>query len=334
MTTLSRIRSSPWTRTLVAAVAVLLLFEFGVARSKAAMGLTSGLFVGATFAIEDSIIEPGPDPEVLLFGSSRIQAALSPRMMEADLGLDGGTVMNLAQPFGDAVVGRIVYERNREKLSRAGIAVVGVEMWDVFGPASIDPTTEYLLPLGERLEYGGKDEISLLIGATWKTYAIRRILPQLISNIIAGGAETGPVAPDGRLQFFAADADGPATINAAEQFDERFGRLEEPGAFDSSSHRADLAELVATLQADGMQVILVHLPLRSDFLPELERRLPNAMEQFARVLEDVPGVATVDLGTTLAALGLPDTGYYDFGHAVESGVAALTRHVARVIGDV
>lgn len=316
------------------ALAVLLLFEFGVARTKWAYELTPGIFVASIYALEDNVVHPGPDPDVLVFGSSRLQDAVAPRLLESELGLDQGKAMNLAFPFGDVVATRLLYERNRDKLSTADVAVIGVEMWDLFGERRLDPTEEFFLPLDERLERSGKDRASLLMSSVWKTYALRKMSGYIFGGLLRGGPDQGPIGPDGRLQYAPTIGAGPDAIDAANQFDDRFSALEADDGLTGIGDRAELQRLIDVLAADGIEVILVHLPMRRDFLPEVERRLPTVIDDSRTILSSFDGTALTAMETNLDALGIPDTAYRDFGHTAEPGVEPITAYVAGLIRSV
>jgi len=317
------------------ALALLLLFEFAVARTNWAYKLTPGIFVESIYALEDNVIEPSPVPTLALFGSSRLQEAVAPRLIEQELGLEEGEALNLAFPFGDVVGSRLLYERSRRKLSQLEVAVIGVEMWDLFGERGLDPLQEYFLPMQERLEHTGKDRVSLLVSSFWKTYAMRGMAGYIFGGLLRGGPEQGPLAADGRLQYYAGEGrDGPEIIDAALQFDDRFAELERQGDLSGRGDQAELQRFIDMLTADGVTVVIVHLPMRRDFITEVETRLPTITAETQRVLADLAGPARVEMETSLEALGIPDTSYRDFGHPAEAGVNPMTRYIASLVMEV
>lgn len=317
------------------ALALLLLFEFAVARTKWAYELTPGIFINSIYALEDNVIEPGPVPIVAIFGSSRLQDAVAPRLLELELDLEEGEAANLAFPFGDAAGSRLLYERNRSKLGQLEVAVVGVEMWDLFGERRLDPIQEYFLPMQERLEHTGKDRVSLIVSSFWKTYAMRGMAGYIFGGLLRGGPEQGPLGADGRLKYYAGENhDGPEAIDPAVQFDDRFAELEKQGDLSGIGDQAELQRFIDMLTEDGVTVIIVHLPMRRDFIPEVEDRLPTITTETRRVLGELAGPSRVEIEVSLEALGIPDTSYRDFGHAAGAGVIPITRYVASLIGNV
>lgn len=334
MTVSTTPQKKPGRRRMVAgalALAILLLFEFGVARTKWAYEQTAGVFINSIYALEDNVIEPGPAPAVLVFGSSRLQDSISPRLLEAELDLDEGQAMNLAFPFGDVVASRLLYERSRNKLSQAQVAVIGVEMWDLFGERKLDPIQEFFLPMDERLEHRGKDRVSLLISSVWKTYAMRKTAGHIAGGLLRGGPDLGPLSPDGRLMHTAGTEFGPVAIDAAIQFDDRFAELEAQETLSGRGDRDELQDFINLLAGDGVTVIVVHLPMRRDFVPEVDERLPTVVAGARSVLESLDGLAAVEMETSLEALGIPDNYYRDFGHAAEAAVAPLTSYMAGLV---
>ncbi len=326
--------TKPRQRRLVAgalALAILLLFEFGVARTKWAYEQTPGVFVNSIYALEDNVIVPGPDPSVLVFGSSRLQDSISPRLLEAELELDTGEAMNLAFPFGDVVASRLLYERNREKLSRARIAIIGFEMWDLFGERQLDPIQEFFLPMDQRLEHHGKDRFSLLISSVWKTYAMRKMAGHVAGGVLRGGPDLGPLTTDGRLKYFADGGLGPSSIDAGAQFDDRFAALEEHETLIGRGDRDELQRFIDLLVGDGLRVVVVHLPMRRDFVPEVDGRLPTVMAETQSLLDSLVGPELVVMETSLEVIGIPDNYFRDFGHAAEPAVAALTSYLASLL---
>lgn len=313
------------------ALALLLLFEFGVARTKWAYEQTPGVFVNSIYALEDNVIEPGPEPAVLIFGSSRLQDSVSPRQLEEQLGLGEGEAMNLAFPFGDVVASRLLYERNRDKLAGADVAVVGVEMWDLFGERRLDPIQEFFLPMDERLDHTGKDRVSLLISSVWKTYAMRKMSGYIVGGLLRGGPAQGPLSADGRLMYVEGEELGPTAIDASIQFDDRFAELEAQQTLSGAGDREELQRFIDLLTADGIEVVVVHLPMRRDFVPEVDERLPTVAAETFAVLDSLEGPSLVEMLISLEDLGIPDNYYRDFGHVAEAGVAPLTTYIASLI---
>ena len=139
------------------AVTLLTVFEFAVARADWFWGWIPFSQVGVIDALERQVL-PKSEPLILFMGSSRVRDAIAPRTLEKRLRLPRGSVLNVGLTMGTPFDAKILYERNRDKLSRAQLVFFGVE------PFQLDvhnrPTERILRygSLSDRLKFMSRDD--------------------------------------------------------------------------------------------------------------------------------------------------------------------------------
>jgi hypothetical protein len=83
--------------------------------------------------------------------------------------------------------------------------------------------------------------------------------------------------------------------------------------------------LLGLARDDGLTVLLVHTPLRSQYVDAERRLVPAAMRcmrEHVAALETMYGAhaTIIERGTDV---GIPDNRYYDYGHLAEDGTRRM-----------
>jgi hypothetical protein len=306
----------------VLATLLLLGVELGLARQDWVWTWVPGSNSGIIEAMEARVIAPSEPPTVLLMGSSRVRDAVAPRQLEQALGLPRGGVMNLGVTRGTPYDARLLYERNRAKLSKAKVLVVGVEDWSF--NASVSPNERFrrFASLDERASTFDKDwTLSLLAGYVWRTYDAQGPLRRLLKSALTGREATLPISDDGRVVWRKEELEeGPAQYDVTPDVTRS---LEDYAT--TEGLKAPLVELIALARADGLDVVVVQMPLRDAYVEQAQRRYPDALRQYAEVLGSLgPGVAVWRYDRA-SSLGIQERWFYDYGHMTTRGAEVMTR---------
>lgn len=316
-----------WPRGLAVAVALLAVVEIGGARQTWLWAYVPDSQTGIIDALESQVIAPAPPPLVVLMGSSRMRDAVAPRVLEVELGLPAGAVLNLGVTAGTPFDALTLYRRNREKLGRARAVVVGIEDWHF--NAGLDPNERdrRYMSWSERWHgFRGEATLSLAAGWIWRTYDAQGPLRRLARALVRGRDAALPIAPDGRVRWRKIERDeGPETTDVAAQIERTYRRFT-PGRL-----RVDALErLISLAREDGVRVFVVQLPWRDAYVDYAEAHHAAAFAAARRMAEGIEG-ADVVLYDRASALGIPARHFYDYGHLTPPGARVMTRRLAEVI---
>lgn len=308
------------------AMVLLLAVEVGMARQDWLWDYVLASPSGIITALETQVIADA-DPELVVMGSSRVRDGVSPQHLGSALGLPPGAVLNLAVTNGSTFDALTLYRRNREKLSHAKILVVGIEDRTFnAGWAPNDRDRRYMT-LSERVgPYNDEHTLSLLAGWCWRTYDARGPFQAAIKSTIKGRKLTLPIAEDGRVKWRDEEiAEGPEKLPDPTAY-ARFYRKWEP----TDGRKAFLEELVRLAREDGVKVLVIKLPWRSEHLALIEKHHPEELAEYRRRAQTVEG-AKVVLWDHPRDLGLKDTHFYDYGHPTTRGAEIVSKALAKEI---
>lgn len=312
---------------LAISLGLLLLVEVFVGRSDWIWTYQPRSNAGIVDVLENEVIAKAPNPEVIALGASRLRDGLSPGDLESLLGLNEGTVLNLALTGGRAFDSLLLYERNREKLSQARVAIVSVEVDDVIDGRAPSARVRRFADLDDRLAWSGH-ELSLLAGSLWRTYDARDQIRGLPSSIIRNDNEAPPIADDGRVVWQDEVAVGPVDLDLAPWEDRYVGA--DPG----EGQMRYLDQLIELLQEDGLDIWVIHVPLRDSAADLFEENNAELMAHFQRVVASLDEVAGIDVPWRAGNVeNLGPTGFYDYGHPSTEGAEILTKRYAQLIAD-
>ncbi len=99
-----------------------------------------------------------------------------------------------------------------------------------------------------------------------------------------------------------------------------------------AGHEAELARFVAEVSASGPRVMLIALPLRDEYVDAAERRFGGKLSEFERRIKAIRG-ADFEHYRRGKELGIPKTGFYDYGHMAPSGTKLMTAAFADLVRD-
>ena len=331
MSTSANSNSKSWLRRwgIPYAVLILILIEVGASRQDWLWSTEPRSNTGIVYALEDRVIEVADDPAIVFMGSSRVRDAVAPRVMEQQLNLPTGSVLNLGLSEGSVFDSLTLYERNRRKLSGAELLVVGVELNDFVAVPIVNNRFRRFAPLSMRLEWQGPERLSLVLGWLYRTYDARPNLRALVSSIWRQNSPEIPIAEDGRVVWREPVEDGPNRIDAALAAETLYAGEEAGLGFEG-----ELQELVDLATADGMHVAIVHVPVRDSVADAFDANFSDLVEEMQGSVTAISGASLVDITMRRSSVsGLEPTHYEDYGHVTPDGGLVLTAYYGELLGE-
>jgi len=310
-------------------VALLAVFELGVARTGSLWHAVPRSKTGVFHALETEVVRTrDAAPRVLILGNSRVRDAIDPSALELQWNLGDDAVLNLGLTAGTPTDSCKLYERNREYLRGASLAIVNVDDWNLSDGSATD-TDRQFADLGTRLrEFDGPERQRLLVGWAWRTYDLRNVMRQGVEEwALRGGTRVAPIGADGMVQWRQKDEEtGP------EEFDPNPDANKGYASFRPHEFQLEqLKVLVRRLQQDGSTVVIVRLPTRQEYEDAASTRFAEAYrycrETIDSLTQSIPGVVVMDF-TGGTSLGIPPNHFYDYGHVTLAGRRTTTRLIA------
>jgi len=324
-------------KALLVAVSVLVLLDFAVARREWIWAFVPRSPSGVFDVLEDNVVVPAQDPSIVLFGSSRVRDAVAPRLLEEELGLREGSVLNLAMTAGNPFDSLVFYRRHREKLSGARLIIIGVEFWD-FNAHGINERDRRFANLADRLQlFDRKKTPALLVGWLWRTWDAKAVISRFIDietrwllgeRDIMQQMREPPIEEDGRVEW---RTDEPATATAEEPLTAVADRaLSNYSA--GYGRRRQVQHLVDLAHEDGVPVLVVLFPMRTEFAEYVRAAYPHAYAHFHQQLRSIKG-ARIRIYETERDAHLPQECFDDYGHVNKRGSELMTSEVAVLLRD-
>jgi len=317
----------------MAALVLLMLFDLAVARRDTVWSWFPRSQSGIVDVLESKVIAKAQHPMVLVMGSSRIRDAVIPRRLAQNLGLPDQSVLNLGLTAGTPFDALMLYQRNRRTLSRAQWLVLGVEDWYVNTHRAPNQRDRRFAGLQDRVGiFTWPDTLKLLLGWVWRTYDARVLIHQYVSRWDVPSQLTLPISEDGRVVWRQEELDiGPDAVKVSgrveyiyKQFIPGMGRLRQ------------LRRLIERAQEDGLQVMIIQLPLRDAYIDQVQAKhgwayqaYRDLMKSFADTLHDCP----VYMFEKASEIGMPPNYFYDYGHMTVRGAEVMTDRLAQLMRD-
>ena len=307
---------------------VLAGIELFVARSDWIIERFPSSSLGAVYALESQLIQ-GTEPEIVCLGNSRLRDGLAPRVLEEELGMRKGSVLNLALTAGTPFDSHVLYRRNRTVLRQAKMMIVDVEYDYYIDAPVLSPRIVQFATFHEhvRLFQTRKQLVLALVGGIWRTFGLRDYLRALI--IDPDNSNSLVLADDGRIVWRDRELDNRIDVQAdiIEQ-----GKVFETIRLDHG-HERELRRLIALAREDNVKVVLLHVPMRDEYVRHLKETFPEnyrrARVEFQESVFDVDLLLDWEQG---GEIGLLDDDYFDYGHMTNAGSEKMTRAVADQLG--
>ncbi len=310
---------------LLLSLALLLAVEFGLARQDWVWGWIAQSPSGIFDAIEQQLIIPARDPAVIIMGSSRVQGAAGPRILEQALDLPNGSVLNLAMTSGRPFDALMLYERNRDKLSKARVLVFEVAEFQFNGGFSPSERERRFATLDQRLSlYDSRNTLDMTVGWVWRTYDAQGPLRRLLKSAVSPPITELKITEDGCVDWRTETLErGPLDYDVAPEVKSMYHR------FSLSQARVDnLRRLIELAQADGLKVILIQTPVRDTFVDLVNASHAEQYASYVQATDNLTPGLPVQRWWRASELGIAPTDYYDYGHLTRSGTRIFTLALA------
>ncbi len=312
------------------AAGVLLLFDVGVARRETLWKYDP--VVRFRGEMEARVIAPAPAPLVVLFGSSTTKDAVAPRILEGELGLPQGSVINLGIPFGTSYDALFLYRRHRERLSKAKLLILGLDECCLDAHHTFQAHAPYCAPLQDRLDYF--EDPGTLLGWAWRTCdfgpAAAWTAETLFRTLIHKEKAGIPFAftPDGRFSpTYLSDKAGPGNLSHEVRAKAGWDH------FVLSRKRARvLKDFAALARSDGIQVLFLQIPGRDRYVDWVEARYPETRRASREALLSLHAPADgvrVRPEFRGSEMGLEETDFADHEHLRTTGARKFTENLGR-----
>ena len=279
-----------------------------------------------SFALDEAVVEPNPDARILILGTSRARGAFLPTVMESKLGLERGQVVNLAIGGVHVQESAWLYDQARKTLSHARTLVLQVDPFSFSGSRPITDRQCEWMSWSDRAALGGLRAAQAFACGVFQLQHRRPLLRWWITTWLGKHRAPAQVELDryGRAAMVRIADD-----HVPEEFSpERFRYWLDyyyRGFVWSPVYERHFLDLVRLARADGVEVIVVHLPVVPGYL-DAARALPGRpYQQFEERLPAlVDGLARVQIWERPEELGLRFRDFRDWGHLNTPGAERLS----------
>lgn len=313
---------------LLFAIFLLALVEFGLARREIIWSWVPHSDPGVVDVLEDKVLyanEKGEGPRVVFFGNSRTRDGVAPRTFEKRLRLPEGAVVNLALTRGTAFDAEVLYRRNRELLRSAHVVFFGVDVLQLDGALPLNERVRRFATLGERLSrFDGSDRIELVVGWLWRSYDARDALRRFVKTSWKDRPSGLPITEDGRVAWRTDKINRRASRTRMKVFARHHFRKYKR----DENRRRQLRDFVRLLESDGIEVVIMQVPVRSDYASQVRRRYPTHLMDYEDDLRRSVGDRTFLIWWDSEFVGLSKRHFYDYGHLNDAGTSIFTKRLA------
>ncbi len=305
-------------RCLIFAACVICLTEVLFARTDIFWSRVPRSDVTTFLDLEEYIIPKNVKPAVLIFGSSRARGAFLPTVMEQQMGLSRGQVLNFAMGGGGLFEALKIYQRNRDILGKADIMII--EICPGIFNSILPPTSElfrYLMSFSDWLEYKGEARLSLLRSCVFKLPDVFPYIREYIKYWLLNKHAPRPIGIDkyGRLALVRIANDYDESVEREEALRDIIYRWEFPYKY-SEIYEGYLKKLVSLANEDGVRVYILQMPYPEKFIqiykghPESQYRLYT--KNVSNAVKDM--VESVQFWEAASEVGLSNKDFRDVEH--------------------
>ena len=284
--------------------------------------------------IEELVIKPNPHPKVVVMGTSRGRGSFLPTVLEENLGLQRGEVLNLAMGGGEINDALWTYQRNRATLSKAKWVIVQADPFQF--TTGFDPAYRFreMANLEDRLAYSGRRRLRLLLNMGYKTDLALPYVTDFVS--IVYGTRAWPqkkgLDPYGRIAYVSLEDDHEDREFTEERLvywiTQFYTDYEHSPVFESR-----FLQLAQMVHEDGGQVVVFGQPTVDAYLPLLRREKGPLFENFRarmELLASQHGFETLFWSRQDA--GLAEQDFRDWGHLNITGARKFSSVFAAWLG--
>lgn len=320
---------------------ILLTLEVGVFRQRWFWAAVPRSDAGIYYVLEDQIRHSHAKPKVILFGDSRMRSGVDARLLEQELGLERGEVLNLALTAGTAWDAKLFLRRNPGLRDSVRLIIFQPSDWQFnenFPPIN---RVKHFATLKERLEYQNFSTASELV-AGWfvQTIAakdvfqghVKRLLSAAL-NLVRGRKASEPALVDtltGRIHWrIKEEMQGPDSADITKDISSFYKNF-------SYSRRAeeDARDIIEFSEKHGARTVFLDIPVRDAYVEAAKKKYAAYYEEYEDSLETLAsryGVPLLGDSMTKLEAGIKENLYYDYGHLTLEGERLFTLWLAERI---
>lgn len=332
-------RTIPW--VLIGVLAILLALEIGVFRQRWFWAAEPRSDVGIYYVLEDMVRSTKVKPKIILFGDSRMRSGVDAFLLERELGLKRGEVMNLALTAGTPWDAKLFLTRNPGLLDSARLVLYQPSDWQFnenFPPGN---RVKRFATLKERTAYKKFETASELLADFFvQTIAakdvfkghIRRLGSYVVKTLLRKRTQAPPLIDtlSGRIHWRIKEEDvGPDTVDINLDISSFYKDFKY-----SERVEDDLEKVIAAAKSKGVRVVFVDIPVRDVYMSEAISKYPrfyNEYNQKIHGLSRLYDVVFLGDSNTKTQAGIAENYFYDYGHLTLKGELEFTLWLVKAI---
>jgi hypothetical protein len=282
--------------------------------------------------------ERSPNPVIVILGSSRLQNAVIPEVMETELGLRSGDVANLSFPATTPQDFLHLYKSEREYLSNVDLMVYEVGEFQYNWSAIADETAgnmsyRKLSDLSTRLKSPGfKNKVDYGLGFFVQIWDARFVVREVMSSVVYGSFSFTEipitVEPGGRVgidQDLAISEYDPESSDQLAAFGYR--------NFEISEYQLDaMAELLKLARQDGISIVMIPAPFNVGFEAIVENNYAEYNQMWRSRVAERSGTPIAKVNLTAPDCSDWKKCYWDIGHVNSIGANNFSVALAEYLG--
>jgi hypothetical protein len=334
-----RRRVTPW--VLVGVLVILIGLEIGIFRQRWFWAAEPRSDVGIYYALEDMARSSKIRPKILIFGDSRMRSGVDAFLLEQELGLKRGEVVNLALTAGTPWDVKLFLARNPWLLDSARLILYQPSDWqfnEYFPPIN---RVKRFATLQDRARYKDFGTASELVTDYFlQTAAAKEVFKGQVNSLgsrliktLLGKYKKAPDLVDvrtGRIRWRVNEAEtGPDSVDIEKDITSFYKDFQY-----SARVEDDLKKTIEQAQGKGIRFVFVDIPVRDIYVSEAVSKYPrhyNEYNQKIHALSRRYNIVFLGDSDTKAMAGIAENYFYDYGHLALKGERAFTLWLAKAI---
>jgi len=317
---------------------ILALLEIGVFRQRWFWAAVPRSEVGTFYVLEERIRTSGVKPRIVLFGDSRLRAAVTARYVAEELGVKHDEVLNLALAAGTPWDAKVILRRNPTLLDSAVLVLYQPSVWQFNENYPPGNRVRRFATLAERLAYKRfSTRAELFLGYFFHIIAARQVtkglLDRLFRNLtrrLRGRYTEEPALIDpvtGRVRIRLEESDtGPASVNIDADIESFYADFRY-----SSRTKSDMEDLIAVVQKKDVTFFFLDIPTRDVYTRSARDKYSQYCTEYRDSLESIAakyGISILGDSMTKHEAGITENLYYDYGHLTLEGMRRYSSWLA------
>jgi hypothetical protein len=282
--------------------------------------------------------ERSPDPKIVVLGSSRLQNAIIPEVLESELGLVSGDVSNLSFSAATPQDFLHLYKSQREYFSNIDLLVYEVGEfqynWSAISEeAAGNMRYRRLADLNTKLNSPGlENKLDYGLGSAIRLWDTRFVAREVLASIVSGGFSLSE-------RQMTVDNGGRVGINSVQALSEYESESTNQLAafgyrnFEISEYQLDaMAELIYLAHQDGISIVMPSAPLNAGFEAIVENNYAEYDQMWRTSVVEKSGIPIAIVNLTDSDCSDWKKCYWDIGHVNSIGANNFSVALADYLG--